>query len=152
MGDQVEESEEITVVGVEYKVLKHRRQKYRCRCNEQVMRAPGPAKLIPGGRYSVDFTVHVTEQKYFDHMPLERQVKAMSRAGLVTDSQTIWTRSASSLDTLSQRPWLRPINCGTTDLAPMACLGAPYPHVIDLKNRPRDGHPRLRPGVVSLSR
>ena len=90
MGDQAEESEEITVVGVEYKILKHRRQKYRCRCNEQVMTAPGPAKLIPGGRYSVDFAVHVAEQKYLDHMPLERQVKAMGRAGLDVDSQTIW--------------------------------------------------------------
>jgi len=90
MGDQAEESEEITVVGVEYKILKHQRQKYRCRCNEQVMTAPGPAKLIPGGRYSVDFAVHVAEQKYLDHMPLERQVKAMGRAGLDIDSQTIW--------------------------------------------------------------
>jgi len=90
MGDQAEESEEITVVGVEYKILKHRRQKYRCRCNEQVMTAAGPAKLIPGGRYSVDFAVHVAEQKYLDHLPLERQVKAMGRAGLDIDSQTIW--------------------------------------------------------------
>ena len=90
MGDQAEQSEEITVVGVEYKILNHRRQKYRCRCNEQVMTAPGPAKLIPGGRYSVDFAVHVAEQKYLDHLPLERQVKAMSRAGLDTTSQTLW--------------------------------------------------------------
>jgi len=90
MGDQAEESEEITVVGVEYRILKHRRQKYRCRCNEQVMTAPGPAKLIPGGRYSVDFAVHVAEQKYLDHLPLERQVRAMERAGLNVDSQTIW--------------------------------------------------------------
>jgi len=49
MGDQVEESEEITVVGVEYKVVKHQRKKYRCRCNEQVKTALGPDKLIPGG-------------------------------------------------------------------------------------------------------
>ena len=72
MGDQAEESEEITVVGVEYKILKHRRPRYRCRCNEQVMTALGPAKLIPGGRYSVDFAVHVAESKYLDHLPLER--------------------------------------------------------------------------------
>jgi transposase len=90
MGDQAEESEEITVVGVQYKIVKHRRQKYRCRCNEQVKTAPGPAKLIPGGRYSVDFAVHVAEQKYLDHLPLERQVKAMGRADLNTDSQTLW--------------------------------------------------------------
>jgi transposase len=90
MGDQAEESEEITVVGVQYKILKHRRQKYRCRCNEQVVTAPGPAKLIPGGRYSVDFAVQVAENKYLDHLPLERQARAMGRAGLDTDSQTIW--------------------------------------------------------------
>jgi len=90
MGDLAEESEEITVVGVEYKILKHRRQKYRCRCNEQVVTAPGPERLIPGGRYSVDFAVHVAEGKYLDHLPLERQAKAMGRAGLETDSQTLW--------------------------------------------------------------
>ena len=54
------------------------------------MTAPGPAKLIPGGRYSVDFAVHVAEQKYLDHLPLERQVKDMGRAGLDTDSQALW--------------------------------------------------------------
>ncbi len=90
MGEQAEESEEITVVGVEYKILKHRRQKYRCRCNEQVVTAPGPERLIPGGRYSIDFAVHVAEQKYLDHMPLERQARAMGRAGLQVDSQTLW--------------------------------------------------------------
>ena len=90
MGDQAEESEEITVVGVEYKILKHRRQKYRCRCNEQVLTAPGPVKLIGGGRYSIDFAVAVAEGKYLDHLPLERQVRAMERAGLHVDSQTLW--------------------------------------------------------------
>jgi transposase len=90
MGEQAEESEEITVVGVEYKVLKHRRQKYRCRCNEAVKTASAPAKLVPGGRYSVELAVHVAERKYLDHMPLERQVRAMGRAGLAVDSQTLW--------------------------------------------------------------
>ncbi len=32
MGEQFEESEEITVISLEYKVLHHRRQKYRCSC------------------------------------------------------------------------------------------------------------------------
>jgi transposase len=90
MGEQAEESEEITVIGVEYKILKHHRQKYRCRCNEQVLTAPGPAKLIPGGRYSIDFAVQVAEGKYLDHLPLERQARAMERAGLHVDSQTLW--------------------------------------------------------------
>ena len=90
MGDQAEESEEITVVRAEYKIIKHRRQKYRCQCNEQVMTAPGPVKLIPGGRYSIDFAEQVAEGKYLDHLPLERQARAMGRAGLQVDSQTLW--------------------------------------------------------------
>lgn len=85
-----EESEEITVVSLEYKILHHRRQKYRCNCNAQIVTAPGPVKLTPGGRYSIDFAAHVAENKYLDHLPLERQVRAMERAGLIVDSQTLW--------------------------------------------------------------
>lgn len=90
MGDQAEESEEITVVSAEYKILKHRRQVYRCQCSGHAKTAPGPARLIPGGRYSIDFAVHVAENKYLDHLPLERQTRAMGRAGLDIDSQTLW--------------------------------------------------------------
>lgn len=90
MGEQCEESEEITVVQADYKVVRHRRQKYRCQCNGAVTTAPGPAKLVPGGRYSPEFAVHVAEAKYLDHMPLERQVRAMGRRGLEVDSQTLW--------------------------------------------------------------
>ena len=90
MGEQFEESEEITVISLEYKILHHHRQKYRCGCNAQVVTAPGPIKLMPGGRYSIDFAAQVAESKYLDHLPLERQVRAMERAGLVIDSQTLW--------------------------------------------------------------
>ena len=90
MGSQCEESEEISVVEASYKVVKHRRQKYRCQCNGNVVTAPGPDKLIPGGRYSVELALHVAEAKYLDHQPLERQVRMMGRRGLDTDSQTLW--------------------------------------------------------------
>jgi hypothetical protein len=49
--DQFEESEEITVVQRRFVILKHKRQKARCRCYAKVVTAPGPTKLIPGGRY-----------------------------------------------------------------------------------------------------
>jgi transposase len=54
------------------------------------MTAPGPPKLIPGGRYSVDFAVEVAASKYLEHLPLERQVRSMAREGLQVDSQTLW--------------------------------------------------------------
>lgn len=90
MGEQCEESEEITVIQASYQVVTHRRQKYRCQCNAAVVTAPGPAKLIPGGRYSPEFAVHVAEEKYLDHMPLDRLVRAMARKGLIIDTQTLW--------------------------------------------------------------
>jgi transposase len=90
MGEQVEESEEVTVVERSFRLVRHRRQKYRCRCNGSVVTAPGPARLIPGGRYSPEFAVEVAINKYLDHAPLERQVRIMEREGLTVTSQTLW--------------------------------------------------------------
>jgi len=87
---QYESSEEITVVETSYRILVHQRQKYRCRCNGNVLTAPGPTKLIPGGRYSVDFAVHSAIAKFCDHLPLERQVRQMARQGATITSQTLW--------------------------------------------------------------
>lgn len=90
MKDQFEESEEITVVQRTFKVVKHRRQKYRCRCNGAVVTAPFPNRLVPGGRYSTEFAVEVAVNKYGDHLPLDRQRRIMEREGLIVDTQTLW--------------------------------------------------------------
>jgi transposase len=66
------------------------RQKYRCLCNGAIVTAPGPDKVIEGGRYTLQFAVQVGVDKYTDHQPLARQVRIMKRAGLVVDSQTLW--------------------------------------------------------------
>lgn len=90
MTDQYEEAEEVDVVERSFRLVRHRRQKYTCRCGECIDTALGPPKLIPGGRYSVDFAVAVAIAKYTDHLPLARQVRQMARLGLVTDTQTLW--------------------------------------------------------------
>jgi transposase len=90
MGEQSEDSEEISVVERRFVVVRHRRRKYRCRCNATVKTAPGPPKLIPGGRYSPEFAVDTAIGKYLDHLPLERQVRIMMRQGLTITSQTLW--------------------------------------------------------------
>jgi transposase len=87
---QFEESEEIEVVERRFFIKKHKRQKYRCRCNACIETAPGPLKLFEGARYSIDFAIEVATDKYCDHMPLERQVRKMAREGLNVDSQTLW--------------------------------------------------------------
>lgn len=92
MGGQHEESEEVTVVERRFVLVTHRRAKYRCRCNGAVVTAPGPDKLIPGGRYSVEFAVEVAAGKYLDHLPLERQSRQMAREGLAVDTQTLWNQ------------------------------------------------------------
>jgi transposase len=90
MESQFEESEEIDVVERSFRIVRHRRQKYVCRCGGCVDTALGPPKLTPGGRYSVDFAVAVAVAKYLDHLPLHRQMRQMARAGLRVDTQTLW--------------------------------------------------------------
>jgi len=87
---QFEDSEEVDVVERSFRIVRHRRQKYRCQCASCVETALGPRKLLAGGRYSIDFAIGVAVDKYADHLPLARQVKQMARQGLVIDSQTLW--------------------------------------------------------------
>ena len=90
---QYETSEEVTVVERQFVIHKHLQKKYRCRCNAHIATAPGPQKLQPGARYSVDFAIEVATGKYLDHAPLERQVRIMARQGLVVTSQTLWDQT-----------------------------------------------------------
>jgi transposase len=87
---QSEDSDEVTVVEQSFVVRRHRRVKYRCRCNSVVVTAPVESRMIPGGRYSVEVAVKVAIDKYLDHMPLERQARAMGRQGLAVTSQALW--------------------------------------------------------------
>jgi transposase len=87
---QTEDSEEIIVVERQFIIRKHQRQKYRCKTGCAPVTAPGPLKLIEGGRYSVEFAVYVAIAKYLYHLPLERQVRMYEANGLVIDSQTLW--------------------------------------------------------------
>lgn len=84
-----EESELIALEKRRLVLEKHLRTVYRCRCGECLKTAPGPLKLIPGGRYDLSFTVHVAYQKYFAHLPLERQAKMFKHEGLVVTTATL---------------------------------------------------------------
>lgn len=87
---QYEESDEVDVIERRYVVKRHKRKKYRCRCGSCIETAPAPRRLIEGGRCSVAFAISVAIDKYLDHLPLERQVRAMGRLGFVVDSQTLF--------------------------------------------------------------
>jgi len=86
---QFESAEEIDVVERRFRIVRHQRQKSRCECGH-IETALGPPKLIPGGRYSVDFAIAVAMEKFLYHMPLSRQEKQMRSQGLLVSSQTLW--------------------------------------------------------------
>ena len=90
MGDVTEDAEEITVEQRRFVVVKHKRHKYRCRCNGTVKTAPGPLRLIVGGRYSIDFAIALETDKRLNHLPLDRQRRQMAREGLEISTQTMW--------------------------------------------------------------
>ena len=67
-----------------------RRQKYRCHQGCTPVTAPAPPRLIPGGRYSLEFAVHVALMKYGFHLPLARQQRLSLREGLGVEAQKLW--------------------------------------------------------------
>jgi transposase len=91
-----QESKEITVHELIYQEATHRQQKYRLKREfnsygkEILITAPGPAKLRPQSKYSVDFAVSVAMDKYGFHMPLDRQRQKMEGAGLAIDVKTLY--------------------------------------------------------------
>lgn len=85
-----ERSELIDVVEVKYVLKKVVREAAVCRCGECVVIAPGPERVTPGGRYSLDFGIKVALDKYLDHLPLARQARIMSRHGLEVTDQVLW--------------------------------------------------------------
>ena len=90
MKDQFEESEMIDVIETSYRVVQVKQQKYVCRCGGCVDTALGPARALPGSRYSLAFAIKVLLDKWLDHIPLERQVRIVERHGLVVSSTTLW--------------------------------------------------------------
>lgn len=117
-GEQFEESEEIHVIERKYVKRISKRRKYRCRCNANVVTAPAPPRVIPGGRYSAEFCLQVAADKWLDHVPLERQVRIMARQRLIVTSQTLFDQA------LALAELLRPIY----DLLGEKVLEAPVLH------------------------
>lgn len=128
---QFEESIEVDLLERRFVKLKHKRKKYRCKCGSCVETAPGPLKLMPGGRYSIDFAISTAVAKYGDHMPLERLARALGRHGLKIDSQTLWDQ----INALARL--LTPVHDALQGLVlSQTCIGADETHwkVMGLQN------------------
>jgi transposase len=89
-------AERLDIVPAQLRVLVVRRPKYACRtCEEAVVQAPAPARLIEGGLPTDATVAHVVVAKYADHLPLYRQ----ARQGINLDRSTLadWTGRAAWL-------------------------------------------------------
>jgi transposase len=91
-----QESKEITVIERRYIETVNKRAKYRLKKEfnnsdkEVLVTAPGPVKVLPGCRYSVDFALAVVIDKYDFHLPLERQRRQMEANGISIDVKTLY--------------------------------------------------------------
>lgn len=86
----------ITVIERIYQQELHQQQKYRLKAQfntsdkEVIVTAPGPARVRPGSKYSIDFAVTVVSDKYLYHLPLERQRRQMEAQGLKVEVKTLY--------------------------------------------------------------
>ena len=105
IGEEV--SKKLDVIPAQFRVLVVRRPKYACRaCEDVVVQAPAPARLIEGGLPTEAMVAHVLVSKYADHLPLYRQAQIYERQGVPLDRSTLadWVgRAAFHLRPIRER-------------------------------------------------
>src|SRR6478672_2124157 len=83
-------AERLDIVPAQLRVLVVRRPKYACRaCEDVVIQAPAPARLIEGGLPTEATVAQVLVSKYADHLPLYRQAQIYARQGVNLDRSTL---------------------------------------------------------------
>ena len=98
IGEEV--SKKLDIIPAQFRVLVVRRPKYACRaCEDVVIQAPAPARVIEGGLPTEALVAHVLVSKYADHLPLYRQAQIYERQGLHLDRSTLadWVGRAAFL-------------------------------------------------------
>jgi len=100
-------AERLDIVPAQFRVLVVRRPKYGCRtCQDVMVQAPAPARLIEGGLPTEATVAQVLVSKYADHLPLYRQAQIYERQGVSLDRSTLadWVgRAAFLLRPVQQR-------------------------------------------------
>src|SRR5450755_2782248 len=83
-------SERLDIVPAQFRVLVTIRPKYACRtCEDGVVQASAPARLIEGGLPTEATIAQVLVSKYADHLPLYRQAQIYARQGVNLDRSTL---------------------------------------------------------------
>src|ERR1700730_10927166 len=80
----------LDIVPAQFRVLVVRRPKYACRsCEDVVVQAAAPARLIEGGLPTEATVAQVLVSKYADHLPLYRHAQIYARQGIELDRSTL---------------------------------------------------------------
>ena len=83
-------SERLDIVPAQLRVIVLRRPKYGCRsCQDVVVQASAPSRLIEGGLPTEATVAQVLVSKYADHLPLYRQAQIFARQGIALDRSTL---------------------------------------------------------------
>jgi transposase len=93
-------AERLDIVPAQFRVLVVRRPKYACRaCEDVVVQAAAPARLVEGGLPTEATVAQVLVSKYADHLPLYRQAQIYARQGVTLDRSTLadWVGRAAFL-------------------------------------------------------
>jgi transposase len=78
-----ETSQRLDVIPAQFRVLVTHRPKYACRaCEQAVVQAPAPERLIKGGLPTEAMVAAVLVAKYAWHLPLYRQAQMLATQGL----------------------------------------------------------------------
>lgn len=91
-------AERLDVVPTTFRVLVTRRPRYGCRsCENAVVQAPAPARIVEGGIPTEALIAQVLVSKYADHLPLYRQAQIYARQGIQLDRSTLadWVGGAA---------------------------------------------------------
>jgi transposase len=78
-----ETSERLDVIPAQFQVIVTHRPKYACRaCEQAVVQAPAPERLIKGGLPTEATVAHILVAKYAWHLPLYRQAQMLLAQGI----------------------------------------------------------------------
>ncbi|MBV9419464.1 MAG: IS66 family transposase, partial [Alphaproteobacteria bacterium] len=78
-----ETSERLDVIPAQFRVIVTHRPKYACRgCEEAVVQAPAPERLIKGGLPTEAMVAYILVSKYAWHLPLYRQAQMLLAQGI----------------------------------------------------------------------
>ena len=98
IGEEI--SEQLDIVPMQIRVLRHIRKRYGCPDADQApVIAPMPAQPIPKSNASVDLIAMLLAVKFIDGLPLARFEKVLARYGVTISRQTLarWVIAAANV-------------------------------------------------------